>query len=74
MFGDVDPERGNKDMSRGEDTVTEEVKDPSTKVLDENFDRSVKETLDGLKDRNPSGGDVLRPTIDDSVKDTCCDY
>ncbi|GAA0184192.1 hypothetical protein LIER_31480 [Lithospermum erythrorhizon] len=41
VSGNVDPEVGNMDMSRVEDT-----------------------------DGTPSGGDVLRPTIDDSVKDT----
>ncbi|GAA0138776.1 hypothetical protein LIER_34976 [Lithospermum erythrorhizon] len=53
------PEGGNVNVSHA-DTVSEGV----------DVNPSVKATLDGLKDSTPSGRDVLRPSADDSVKDT----
>ncbi|GAA0173037.1 hypothetical protein LIER_41447 [Lithospermum erythrorhizon] len=51
-----------------EDTTSLEV--PSTKGLGVNVNPSVGDKLNGLKDSTPSRGDVLRPSADDSVKDT----
>ncbi|GAA0150665.1 hypothetical protein LIER_09551 [Lithospermum erythrorhizon] len=64
------PDRVNVDVSYADDIVTEGVKTPSTKDLGENVDPSVKDTMDGLKDGSSSRGDVLEPTVNDSVKDT----
>ncbi|GAA0162985.1 hypothetical protein LIER_18964 [Lithospermum erythrorhizon] len=50
--------------------VTEGMEVPSTEGLGVDVDHIVEETLDGLKDSTPSGGDVPRPSVDDSVKDT----
>ncbi|GAA0184563.1 hypothetical protein LIER_31851 [Lithospermum erythrorhizon] len=52
------------------DMVTEGVEVPSTKGLGVNVNPNVEDTLNRVKDSTPSGGDVLRPSIDDSVKDT----
>ncbi|GAA0181473.1 hypothetical protein LIER_30248 [Lithospermum erythrorhizon] len=59
------------DLSHVDDIVTGGVKIPSTKDLGDNVDRSVKDTMDGLKDGTPSGGDVLEPTV--SNTDTSVD-
>ncbi|GAA0142954.1 hypothetical protein LIER_03744 [Lithospermum erythrorhizon] len=55
------------------DNVTEDVEVPSTEGLDVNVNPSVEDMLNGLKDSTHSGGDVLRPSVDDFVKDTVAD-
>ncbi|GAA0155797.1 hypothetical protein LIER_38155 [Lithospermum erythrorhizon] len=66
------PEGDGVDVSHA-DNVTEDVEVPNTEGLDVNVDPSVEDTLNGLKDSTPSGGDVLRPSVDDSIKDTVAD-
>ncbi|GAA0179099.1 hypothetical protein LIER_29930 [Lithospermum erythrorhizon] len=68
--GEDVPEGDGVDVCLPDDIVTEGVKIPSTKELGENVDPSVKDTVDGLKDGSSSWGDVLDPTINESVKDT----
>ncbi|GAA0175610.1 hypothetical protein LIER_28750 [Lithospermum erythrorhizon] len=50
------------------DMVPEGVEVPSTEGLGVNVNPSVDNTLNGLKDSTPSGGDVLRSSVDDSVR------
>ncbi|GAA0142648.1 hypothetical protein LIER_03495 [Lithospermum erythrorhizon] len=51
-----------------EDTMGVEV--PSTGTMGVDVNLIVEDTLDGMKNFTPSGGDVLRPSVDDSIKDT----
>ncbi|GAA0163161.1 hypothetical protein LIER_19099 [Lithospermum erythrorhizon] len=50
-----------------DDVLTENVEGPSTGDVGANVDPSVKDTLDGLKDSTPLEGDVLKPTVADTI-------
>ncbi|GAA0144955.1 hypothetical protein LIER_36041 [Lithospermum erythrorhizon] len=58
------------DVSEVDEVVTEGVKIPSAEDLGDKVESSVKDTIHGLKGDSTSGGDVLKPTVDDFVKDT----
>ncbi|GAA0172334.1 hypothetical protein LIER_26181 [Lithospermum erythrorhizon] len=69
--GDVDDNRegGDVDVSHVDNMVTEGVKMPSTENLVESVDPSVRDTLDELKDGTFIGGDVMSPSVIDTVND-----
>ncbi|GAA0162298.1 hypothetical protein LIER_18421 [Lithospermum erythrorhizon] len=69
IAGDGVPEGDNVDVSYVDDMVTEGVKIPSTEGLSEAGDPSVRDTVDGLMENVPPGGDVVSPTVIDAVND-----
>ncbi|GAA0172006.1 hypothetical protein LIER_25916 [Lithospermum erythrorhizon] len=69
IAANVDPEGGNMDVSCDEGVMTEEVEILSSENLVESVDPSVKDTMDGLKESAPIGGDVVKPTVIDTDND-----
>ncbi|GAA0149559.1 hypothetical protein LIER_08704 [Lithospermum erythrorhizon] len=63
------PKRDGKDVLQADEIVTEGVKSTSDVDLGKNVEPSVEDTIHGLKDGSSSGGDVLKPLVDDCVKD-----
>ncbi|GAA0171914.1 hypothetical protein LIER_25845 [Lithospermum erythrorhizon] len=61
---------GDVIVSCVEDMMIENIEGPSTEGLGVNVDTSVKDTVDGMKDSTSIGGDVLQPSVNDSVIDT----
>ncbi|GAA0165107.1 hypothetical protein LIER_20592 [Lithospermum erythrorhizon] len=55
------------------DTVIEDVEVSNTEGLGANVNPSVEDTLNGLKDSTPLGGAMMRPSVNDSVKENSVD-
>ncbi|GAA0170326.1 hypothetical protein LIER_24615 [Lithospermum erythrorhizon] len=66
--GEDVPKADGVDVSYA-DNVTEDVKTPTVEDMGDKIESSVKDTMHGLKGDSTSGGDVLKPTLDDFVKD-----
>ncbi|GAA0140279.1 hypothetical protein LIER_01659 [Lithospermum erythrorhizon] len=68
--GEDVPKGDGVDVSQVDEVVTEGVKTISVEHLSDKVESSVKDTMHGLNGDSTSRGDVLKPTIDDFVKDT----